>query len=605
MHGRAEAVAGRAKYRADIDGLRAVAVLPVVAFHLGVPHLTGGFVGVDIFFVISGYLITGHLQADIEAGRFSVVRFYERRLRRIGPALLAMLLFVSLAATTYILPVELERYGESLLAALFSGSNFYFWSQAGYFDAAAQTKPLLHTWSLAVEEQYYLAFPILLYLTTKLGTRRRDAILIALLLVSFALSAATVYNHPAAAFYLPHTRAWELLSGAALALGIVRLPDKRFLRDAAVFAGLAMIAVAVTWFDESMVFPGTRALLPCLGAALVIAGGEGAETLGGRFLSFRPFVFIGLISYSLYLWHWPLIIFTRLNNAILPHDIPPWLLNMSLFAGSIGLATLSWRFVERPFRNRKTTSIPVLLRLTGASAAAVALLAGLFVASDGLPWRYPPQVVKLASFLGYNNTPYTRKDICFLLAADPVTRFDRAACLAHGPGRNYLLVGDSHAAQYLYGLRKQLPGDTIRQEDHAGCVPLYHAGKNPRCRWYTTDIYRNAMLARDLSSIIVSARWSRTDLPALAHSMDWWKAHRLPVILIGPSPEYDTELPRLLARARLTGDHDLPHRHLTPWIAEVDAKMAKLAQRASGTYRCTICCAAKALAAKSRRAASP
>src|SRR5207248_6169363 len=300
---------GGGKYRPEIDGLRALAILPVVLFHYRAPGFQGGFVGVDVFFVMSGYLITGLVQSEMQCGTFSLAQFYERRVRRIFPGLFAMLAVVSIAAYVLLFPADLVRYAQSLFATALFGANFEFWREAGYFDTFANQKPLLHLWSIAVEEQFYLLFPALLILLRHAAPRLRIAAVGFVFIASFALGAWGVGAAPVATFYLLPARAWELMLGALLALGAVPAFRTRMASETLAALGLVLIGASMFAFTPATPFPGPAALLPCAGAALVIHAADPQRTFVGRALGVRPLVFIGLISYSLYLWHWPVFVF--------------------------------------------------------------------------------------------------------------------------------------------------------------------------------------------------------------------------------------------------------------------------------------------------------
>lgn len=312
----------RLEYRRELDGLRAVAVVPVILYHLGVPGVAGGFVGVDVFFVLSGFFITRQIAYDLDLGAFSLLAFYDRRIRRLFPALVAMLLCSTVLAFLLLLPHDLERFGSTLAAAALSVSNVQLWRMADYFAPAAETLPLLHTWSLAVEEQFYIAFPLLMAAIWRLGSRRCIAIVAAITALSLALSIWGVWTRPAASFYLLPTRAWELSLGSLLALGAVPPPRNEDVRRLAATVGLLAILAAVVTFSARTPTPGLSALLPCLGCALVVWSGEGREASTCApstvmrspvmaLLCAPPVVFTGLVSYSLYLWHWPIIVFVR------------------------------------------------------------------------------------------------------------------------------------------------------------------------------------------------------------------------------------------------------------------------------------------------------
>jgi peptidoglycan/LPS O-acetylase OafA/YrhL len=332
-----ETLSGRTalKYRPDIDGLRAVAVLSVLAFHIRLRGIQGGFVGVDVFFVISGYLISSIVFSEIAESRYSVIGFYERRIRRIFPALFAMLAVFSVFAVIYLLPAELVAYGKSTLAATASASNFYFWRHSGYFDSPT-SYPLLHTWSLAVEEQFYILFPLFLLLVRKFFPTRLRPSVIVLFCASLVASAVVVFRYRETAFYMPYTRAWELLLGTILSLGMLPRLPRAWQRNLATLAGIGLIAFSILFYTERMLFPGLSALAPCVGSALIIGAGESGSSLIGKILSWRPIVFIGLISYSLYLWHWPVIVLhqmgvfdasssisSHLSASLLPYHRPP------------------------------------------------------------------------------------------------------------------------------------------------------------------------------------------------------------------------------------------------------------------------------------------
>ena len=375
------------KYRSDIDGLRAVAILPVVAYHAGLALVPGGFVGVDVFFVISGYLICRLINDEIKDGSFTVAAFYKRRVMRLFPALFAMLLATSVLAYLYLLPIELKEFSDSMIAAVTYVSNIFFALTTGYFDAPAETKPLLHTWSLSVEEQFYIVCPLFMLACYRFCPRRLNALVAIGALLSFAAAVLAYTRNPTFAFFLTPFRAWELLLGALLGIRFFPVATSSDLKSVIGGAGLALVLFAVFGFSRDTPLPLATATA-CIGTALIIHSSENGISVVGRLLSWRPAVFIGLISYSLYLWHWPIMVFQRSDGFLFAQTSVAS--KLGLIAVSIGVAYLSWKFVELPFRIR-TKTISVRLALGGAlaSMAVVGALGAAALALGGAPYRFP------------------------------------------------------------------------------------------------------------------------------------------------------------------------------------------------------------------------
>ncbi len=504
------------QYRPDVDGLRAAAVVPVVLFHAGVPGFGGGFVGVDVFFVISGTLITGLIAEEIRQGRFSLADFYERRIRRIVPALAAMLLFCAVAASVLLLPMDHAEFGRSVVAAALSFSNVFFWRQSGYFSDAAELKPLLHTWSLSVEEQFYIALPLFLLAMTALFRGRwagrwiTGGVLV-MMAASFALSVEGLERHPDAVFYLMPTRAWELLLGALLGLGAVPAVRNAWVNEAAGLLGLGLIVWAVVLFDRMTAFPGANALVPCLGAALVIHAGGGAGIGGGRPLAARLLalpvpVFIGLISYSLYLWHWPLLVFAHYTTF---GPLDP-IGTAGVLALAVLVSVLSWRFVEKPFRTG-----PWLRgrRAFVHGAAALALFlafGGGSVASDGWAARFDPQVRRVEALADSRNTDYVAcKD------RDPAHVRNGDLCTVGATetrGEPWLIWGDSHAwaMLHLFDEAFRQAGARAIVASYDGCVPLFDVGRvhyQGPCRAIADSVER--LIEREgIRKVVMTAYWT-------------------------------------------------------------------------------------------------
>lgn len=342
------------RYRPEVDGLRAVAIIPVILFHAGFLGFSGGFVGVDVFFVISGYLITSLILEEMDRGRFSFLDFYERRIRRIAPTLGIVLVACIPFAWLWMLPDELAEFGKTLASTSVFLSNFTFWGESGYFDSAAELKPLLHTWSLSVEEQFYVFFPVTLLWLSRINRRRLPWMLAAGVVAGFLLADWASTAHPTAAYFFIVTRAWQLLTGALLA-ALPTLTD-RFMKggwgaESMGLAGAAMIAVAVATFDKTTPFPGRYALLPTMGAALIILA-AGPLTWIGRLLSLKPVVFIGVLSYAMYMWHQPVFAFARLRSV----EGPGAGLMLTLCVVVVVLAWLTRRYIEMPLRRPKAVA---------------------------------------------------------------------------------------------------------------------------------------------------------------------------------------------------------------------------------------------------------
>lgn len=378
-------------YRADIDGLRAIAVLSVVLYHYGAFWLPGGFTGVDVFFVISGYLITGILRREIESGEFSLLNFYARRIRRIIPALFVVLVATLAVGWIVLMPGDFAELGSSAAYAAVGFGNFFFLGNTGYFDQAADLQPLLHTWSLGVEEQFYFVWPILLFLgLTIVRSRKLFLILFALAVaLAFAYSIRILGKDAKGAFYLPAPRAWELAIGAFVAF----LPTIRGRAASlvATISGLLLVASSLLFINSDMPFPGPTAAAACVGAALIMW--EKQHNAASSALSFRPLVWIGLISYSLYLWHWPvLILYRHYDNG----GWPSLAENTALLLVSVALAYLSYRCVEKPTRHIRLGRWKTVI--TGLTAAGAVAIAGVTTSkSYGFPDRVAPEVADLSS----------------------------------------------------------------------------------------------------------------------------------------------------------------------------------------------------------------
>lgn len=492
------------KYRPDIDGLRAVAVLPVVLYHTGVSGFSGGFVGVDIFFVISGFLITANIFTEIREKRFTIAGFYERRIRRIFPALFCTLLATLVVSAAIMMPMDFKSFCESLIATSLFSSNFFFWIKSGYFDPSAEVAPLLHTWSLAVEEQYYVIFPILMILLVGRVKYWRTIVAI-LFCASLTVSIFEVRHDPTGAFYLPWSRMWELLIGALLSLEWFPALRNRNARNALALIGLTLIVGAILLYSPTTRFPGEAALPPCVGAALILYANSLGPTLVGRLLSAKPLVWVGLISYSLYLWHWPLLAFS--HYCLMRPFTPPE--QALLFSGALLLAYLSWRFVERPFRRGRGRP-PLRLFIGAAVSMALAITVGLVgVASGGLPQRLSPQARLLASTVDDINP---RRRQCDRLS--PQAILDGKSCLigASAPKPvTFALLGDSFADALAPGvdLAAQHVGRRGLVLTAGGCYPLAGVDQdNVYCRDHSNAVYREVLATPSIDTVIIIGRWS-------------------------------------------------------------------------------------------------
>jgi len=368
-------------YRPEIDSLRAIAVLSVILFHAGFETFSGGFIGVDIFFVISGYLITSIILKEKSAGTFTLANFYERRIRRILPALFFMLIVCIPAAWFWLLPHELKDFGYSVAAVSLFGSNFLFWQQSDYFSADAELIPLLHTWTLAVEEQYYLLFPLLLIVLWQFGKKSITVILALIAIASLIFSEWAWRHHPEFNFYLLPSRAWELLAGALCAFYLHNRANsqptqKPIWQQILAALGLAMLCYAIFFFDQDLPYPSLITLIPILGSVLFICFSHASNGIG-KWLSFRPIVWIGLISYSAYLWHYPIFAFTRLQSL----EEPSLLLMSGLSVLTLLIAFLSWQFVEQPFRRKRvqTNTSQQTVFIVAGIASLLFIIAGLLL----------------------------------------------------------------------------------------------------------------------------------------------------------------------------------------------------------------------------------
>jgi peptidoglycan/LPS O-acetylase OafA/YrhL len=498
-------------YRPEIDGLRALAVVPVILFHAGVTWFSGGFVGVDVFFVISGYLITTIIVNELNAGSFFIAAFYERRARRILPALCVVIASCVAGALFLLPPADFVDFSKSIAAVAAFGSNIYFKNSGSYFQAASETRPLLHTWSLGVEEQFYLFFPWLLIFLWKWQRSLVLPVLFGGALSSLVLGHWGAINRPGGAFYLLPTRSWELLVGALAAIWMLESDLAKRIRacdrlcEALAASGLAMITLSIAVFDAGTLTPGLPLLAPTLGTALVLVCGS-QSTAVGRVLSLRPIVGIGLLSYSAYLWHQPLLSYVRWSTVREPSS---WQLSVAAIS-SFAFAYVSWRFVELPYRDKRRVRTRHVWIGALALSAVMFTIGGMGVALDGLPQRFGFSD-RLSASLAVKVSPTNCAD------GEGIERREDWLCSV-GPEKakiEFLFIGDSHAMALREAVDSAARKAGIRGVFSAmsACPPIasvYRQGRGGEVTNCHDLNERFISYARDskVQLVILASRWS-------------------------------------------------------------------------------------------------
>jgi peptidoglycan/LPS O-acetylase OafA/YrhL len=551
-------------YRREIDGLRALAVLSVILFHAGVGIIPGGYVGVDVFFVISGYLITSIIVSEKACGTFSLLSFYERRVRRILPSLYVVIAMCIPVAWVYMQPNDMKDFCLSLIAVSTFSSNILFWrDQLGYSPDAAQLKPLLHTWSLAVEEQYYVFFPIFLLITWRVGKTRLVGVLFAVAFISLALAQWGAYNKPVATYLLLPTRAWELVIGSLLAFYLKEQQQEATplpVREALSGGGMLLILYSVFTFSKSTPFPSLYALVPTMGAALLIMYAT-PRTFVGSLLSSRALVGIGLVSYSAYLWHQPLFAFAR----HIKFDSEPSLNVMLLLSVlSVVLAYLSWRFVELPARNVNVIGRRALFQSASAVAAVFIAFGVAGYLSNGFIYRYTPEEQELLASIDNDNVNKIMIEQglskCYLFNTQLSDLFDNTCLDPDTEKPRVVIFGDSHAAHLSSGVRYYFGngGYRVDQWTMPGCS-LFLLPRNKGNVGICRELYDKlidqvvpGLKSRDI--LIISLNW--TFGPTVATESELllsWKEGlsrirntQASIVVIGASPAF-TRPPQALA----------------------------------------------------------
>ncbi len=561
-------------YRYDIDGLRAIAVLAVLGFHIIPWKIPGGFIGVDVFFVISGFLITRILWRDLGQYTFSLQDFYARRIKRLFPALFSVLLASAGIQFFFGLPDEINNFGRSAISAAFYFSNHFFLNQNDYFSESLEYDPLLHTWSLSVEEQFYIVFPLLLAFLYRNHRALALPILWVLAASSFAFSEVLLIENQSASFFVAPSRFWQFLAGSLLALSPLNRKMPRGVMEIVCLMGLGMITASVFLYSGKSIFPGVGALLPTLGTVLVLFAGQQHNQLSHHLLSNNIASFFSKISYSLYLWHWPLIVFFKIH--VMPD--PDAANRLLLIAGSILLGYLGWRYIETPIRHMNLRKQPGLVIGAGVAASVGISLIGLtFVLTDGGKDRFSEAQLSYIDYLTYDASPYYRTDTCFLTSnSNDISDFQKDICVSyHFSKPNVLLIGDSHGAQYFHALKESLPSVEFSQVNASGCRPLVNYQGEERCTVLMRLAFEQYAREYKFDAIILAGRWETEDMDALSATVDQLAKITKKVIVLGPIIEYKQALPRLLARYEAE-EPALSEARLFEQVQKIDTRMQSI-----------------------------
>src|ERR1700681_1983534 len=538
------------RYRPDIDGLRAIAVMLVLNFHAFPEAMPGGFIGVDIFFVISGFLITGIIVHELDQQRFSLLAFYNRRIRRIFPALIVMLGATLVLGWLWMLPAAYAQLSADVVASAAFSANFALLLQSGYFDIESAKKPLLHLWSLGIEEQFYLFWPLILMLIARL----RLSILAAASVIgiaSFVLNVALIGSNPVATFYLPFTRAWELLAGAALACGWNQISQTGAASNRRALFGVLLIATAAAVLDTKSAFPGWWAMLPVAGAALLLSAP--AAWFCQALLASPPMVWVGLISYPLYLWHWPLLVFCGIIKFA-----PLTLLERGLVVGlSFALAWATYRFVEIPFRFGRPSPLKILSLCSGMVLIAVA--GGVVVEGRAFDFRLPPEIRDMANVPTQSSK--WRFHECLLDLSHETSFAD--SCVDRNRRPLILVWGDSTAGALLPGLRKaqETRAFGIAQLTSSSCVPALDtdvAGV-PNCRAINDKVLAIARAIRP-DIVLLHSTWDRYLDGVAAMVAALKKQTNARVVVLGSVPWWKRGLPNEVLRYFMLHHSLIPER---------------------------------------------
>ncbi len=544
------------EFKTYIAGLRAISVIGVLLFHADKHVLSGGFFGVDVFFVISGFLISNAIHQDLLAGDFSISYFYERRARRILPAFFVVAAGAAIAAWLFLLPIELVGFCKSLIASMVFAANIYFYESLNYFTPEANQIPLLHYWSLGVEEQFYIFFPVILYAINRLRPKSTVPILAALFFASFIGAGVAEKLYAPAAFYLLPFRAFELLMGGLLAISGVQNSLSRTESDLVAFLGLALIIGAMIFVSESTGATVTLGALPCLGAALILFAGEKSRIVN-RILGLAPLVFVGGISYSLYLVHWPIIVFATRLAPDASHALFFWGVLLSSFV----LGWLSYRLVEQPVRLHKdfwkqrvvaVGAVTTLLSFIAVSAVAIQ--------ADGFSSSLHARI-KAAMPYNYDDLlRMLRKGACFIDVDNRVSDFNAEVCLPRK--RPFaLLWGDSTIAHLYAGLDPLLRerGLSLGQSTSSACPPLIGVDipGRPNCRPFN-DMAIAKILRRRPEFVVLGGVWSADadELAQLDATLDVLEKAAIRAVVVGPGPLYKRNAPLFIAERFSRGDSD-------------------------------------------------